>query len=51
MDQYVKQSDEQWSIKFHKGEDKILKLASVNWQIALQYIYQRIDFSVNQEEE
>lgn len=46
VDQYVKQSDDQWSIKFYQGEEIVLTFASVNWQISLKDIYQRVDFTI-----
>lgn len=46
VDQYIKQSDHQWSVNFYNGEDAILKLSSIHWQISLTEIYQRIDFDV-----
>lgn len=48
IDQYVKQSDQQWSVSFYNQEDNILKLVSVNWQISLQEIYRRIDFEAEE---
>lgn len=51
VDQYIKQTDNQWSVKFYQGKDNILKFASINWQISLPEIYQRVDFTVNSEEE
>jgi Uma2 family endonuclease len=46
VDQYIKQSENQWSVNFYTEENALLKFASVNWQISLQEIYQRIDFEV-----
>ena len=46
VEQYWKQSENQWSINFYKGENAILKLVSVDWQISLQEVYQRIEFEL-----
>ncbi len=48
--QYIKQSNNNWLVNFYTGEEAILKLGSVNWEISLKDIYQRIDFSVVEEE-
>ncbi len=44
VEQYLKQSEEKWSISFYEGENAILHLVSVDWQISLQDLYQRVDF-------
>ncbi len=48
--QYIKQSNNNWLVNFYTGEEAILKLGSVNWEISLKDIYQRIDFSAVEEE-
>jgi Uma2 family endonuclease len=49
IDQYIKQSDNQWSVNFYTGENALLQFASVDWQISLQDIYQRIYFEAEEE--
>ncbi len=49
VEQYLKQSEDKWSISFHEGENTILQLASVDWQISLQDLYQRVDFELVEE--
>ncbi len=48
VDQYIKQSNNQWSVNFYAGENAVLKFASVDWQISLQDVYQRVDFEAEQ---
>lgn len=40
-----------WSVNFYAGEDAILKFGSINWEISLKDIYQRIDFETPQDTE
>jgi Uma2 family endonuclease len=49
VEQYLKQSQEQWSIRFYEGENAMLQLESVQWQISLQDLYQRVDFDAVEE--
>lgn len=49
VDQYIKQSDNNWSVNFYAGEDAILKFSSINWEISLNDIYQRIDFETQED--
>lgn len=49
VDQYLKQSEDKWSVSFYKGENVILELASIDWQISLQQLYQRVDFELTEE--
>ena len=49
VDQYIKQSDNNWSVNFYAGEDAILKFGSINWEISLKDIYQRVDFETKEE--
>ncbi|PSF37063.1 hypothetical protein C7H19_11515 [Aphanothece hegewaldii CCALA 016] len=46
VEQYLKQSQEQWSIHFYEGENAVLQLASLDWQISLHDLYQRVDFEL-----
>ena len=48
--QYIKQDHNNWLVNFYTGEDAILKLGSVNWEISLKDIYQRIDFEAVEED-
>jgi len=49
VEQYIKQSDHQWSINFYTGENALLKFESIDWQISLAAIYQRINFEAEEE--
>ena len=49
VEQYRKQSADTWLISFYEGENATLPLASVDWQISLQDLYQRIDFQLVEE--
>ncbi|MGK7881530.1 MAG: Uma2 family endonuclease [Crocosphaera sp.] len=48
--QYIKQDNNNWLVNFYTGEEAILKLGSVNWEISLKDIYQRIDFEAVEED-
>lgn len=50
IEQYFKQSEDEWSLKFYTKENAILQLISVDWQISLKDLYQRIDFELGEEE-
>ena len=46
VERYYKQKDEQWLIDFVTGENAVLQLVSVDWQISLQDLYQRVNFDL-----
>ncbi|BAG00288.1 MULTISPECIES: Uma2 family endonuclease [Microcystis] len=43
---YYKQKDDQWLIDFVTGENAVLQLVSVDWQISFQDLYQRVNFDL-----
>lgn len=49
VEQYIKQTEGQWLFKEYQGEDTVLILDSVNFQVSLQEIYDRIDFELSEE--
>ncbi|MEA5534678.1 Uma2 family endonuclease [Crocosphaera sp. XPORK-15E] len=51
VDQYVKKSENEWSLNFYTGENAILKFASVEWEISLQDLYKRVNFELLDQEE
>ncbi len=46
VERYYKQKDEQWLIDFVTGENAVLQLLSVDWQISFQDLYQRVNFDL-----
>jgi Uma2 family endonuclease len=46
VERYHKQKDDQWLIDFVTGKDAVLQLLSVDWQISLQDLYQRVNFDL-----
>ncbi|REJ51268.1 MAG: Uma2 family endonuclease [Microcystis wesenbergii TW10] len=44
VERYSKQKDDQWLIDFVTGENAVLQLVSVDWQISFQDLYQRVNF-------
>jgi Uma2 family endonuclease len=46
VERYYKQKDDQWLIDFVTGENAVLQLVSVDWQISLQDLYQRVNFDL-----
>ncbi|GBD55132.1 MAG: Uma2 family endonuclease [Microcystis sp. M015S2] len=46
VERYYKQKDDQWLIDFVMGENAVLQLVSVDWQISLQDLYQRVNFDL-----
>jgi Uma2 family endonuclease len=46
VERYSKQKDEQWLIDFVTGENAVLQLLSVDWQISFQDLYQRVNFDL-----
>ncbi|MEH2172868.1 Uma2 family endonuclease [Nostoc sp.] len=49
VEQFAKQAEGQWIFKEYKGEDAVLVLDSINFQIALRDIYERVDFELIEE--
>jgi Uma2 family endonuclease len=47
--QYFKQEEGQWIFKDYEGEEAVLKLASVNFEISFSDLYERVDFELNEE--
>ena len=46
VERYYKQKDDQWLIDFVTGENAVLQLLSVDWQISFQDLYQRVNFDL-----
>jgi Uma2 family endonuclease len=46
VERYYKQKDDQWLIDFVTGENAVLQLVSVDWQISFQNLYQRVNFDL-----
>jgi Uma2 family endonuclease len=46
VERYYKQKDDQWLIDFCTGENAVLQLVSVDWQISFQDLYQRVNFDL-----
>ncbi|GCA87862.1 Uma2 family endonuclease [Microcystis aeruginosa] len=46
VERYYKQKDEQWLIDFVTGENAVLQLLSVDWQIYFQDLYKRVNFDL-----
>ncbi|NCS28780.1 MAG: Uma2 family endonuclease, partial [Microcystis aeruginosa F13-15] len=46
VERYYKQKDDQWLIDFVTGENAVLQLVSVDWQISWQDLYQRVNFDL-----
>ncbi|MBD2318425.1 Uma2 family endonuclease [Phormidium tenue] len=44
VDQYTKRNDGKWVLSDYVGEDAILKLESVNFEISLRDLYKRVTF-------
>ena len=44
-EQYVKQADGKWLFSDYEGEDAILQLVSVQFQISFQQLYKRVNFN------
>ena len=45
--QYVKREDGQWLFNDYEGGEAVLKLASVDFEILFQYLYERVDFELD----
>ncbi|PAX57915.1 Uma2 family endonuclease [Brunnivagina elsteri] len=49
VEQYIKQREGQWIFQEYEGENSILKLSSVNFEITFNDIYTRINFEFSEE--
>ncbi len=47
--QYFKQEEGQWVFNDYEGGEAVLKLASVNFEISLPDLYERVDFELDAE--
>jgi Uma2 family endonuclease len=47
--QYSKQEDGRWLFNDYEGEEAVLRLASVDFEISFQDLYQRVDFELDKE--
>ena len=45
--QYFKQGDGKWIFNDYKGEESVLKLASDEFEISFQNLYERVDFEIS----
>jgi Uma2 family endonuclease len=49
IEQFYKQANGEWLLKTYEAEDDMLKFYSVDFQLSLQDIYQRVDFDLTEE--
>lgn len=49
IEQLTKQSDHQWLLTDHQGEDTRLTLASINFEISFKDLYENVDFDLIEE--
>jgi len=49
VEQFAKQAEGQWIFKEYEGEDAVLIMNSINFQITLREIYERVDFELIEE--
>ncbi|MBH8560969.1 Uma2 family endonuclease [Nostoc sp. CENA67] len=49
VEQFAKQAESQWLFKEYEGEHAILILDSLNFQISLREIYERVNFDLSEE--
>jgi hypothetical protein len=47
--QFSRQEDGRWLFNDYQGEEEILHLISVDWQISFLDLYQRVDFESDEE--
>jgi Uma2 family endonuclease len=47
--QYFKQEDRQWLFNDYEGGEAVLRLASVDFEISFQDLYQRVNFELDEE--
>ena len=45
IEQYAKTSEKKWEVKYYESEESILKLTSLDFQIAFSDLYERVDFN------
>ncbi|MDB9505929.1 Uma2 family endonuclease [Microcystis aeruginosa CS-338/01] len=46
VERYYKQKNDQWLVDFLTGENAVLQLVSIDWQISFQDLYQRVNFDL-----
>ncbi len=46
VEQYIKQSSDQWLVKYYEGEQAVLMLSSITFQISLPEIYSKTNFQL-----
>ncbi len=44
VDHYVKEAEDRWILTTHRGEDAVIKLASIQLEIRLSDLYKRVKF-------
>ena len=44
VDHYVKESEDRWVLMTHKGDDAVIKLASIQLEVSLRNLYKRVKF-------
>ncbi|MBD2612013.1 MAG: Uma2 family endonuclease [Nostoc sp. ZfuVER08] len=49
VEQFAKQTEGQWIFKEYEGEEAVLVLDSIDFQISLRDIYERVDFELIEE--
>lgn len=49
IEQFAKKAEGEWMFKEYEGEDAVLLLDSVGFEIALKDIYERVDFDLSEE--
>jgi Uma2 family endonuclease len=46
VEQYIKKARDQWLFKYYEGEQAVLQLASISFEISLSEIYAKINFQL-----
>jgi Uma2 family endonuclease len=49
VEQYVKKAEGEWTFKELEGEDAVLALNSIDFQISFSDIYERVNFELSEE--
>ncbi|MDB9376070.1 hypothetical protein [Nodularia sphaerocarpa] len=49
VEQFVKQTEGQWLFKEYEGENAVLVMDALDFQIALSEIYHRVNVELNEE--
>lgn len=49
VEQYVKKAEGEWIFKEHEGENAVLALKSLDFQISFRDIYERVNFELSEE--